>query len=388
MWPPKHAVSSSEIRPINQSPHGWQSVCSSIGMTRRQAYLALAAGMTVAACAHTTSSSRANNITPSARRLAAIRHAQVWAPTDVASMDLRAGPQGPGAFTPDELVSCEYADKKMSGRSPKFTCVKPPHDEMKVKYGRQNGEVFAEVASSRLLWALGFAADRMYPVRVVCHGCPPEIQGTDVASIQRKAAGHEITTPDISGWEWPELDLVDPRVGGAPKAQRDALALLAVFIQHTDSKAEQQRLLCLDSRATKEEERDGLCQASVMMVHDLGLTFGHANTFNRNIVGSTNLEQWSSTPVWTLTTGRCVANMPASQTGTLNNPPIAEEGRAFLADLLMQLTDAQLHDLFEVSRFPRRGTVSAASPDTSTVAQWVDAFKKKRTEIVNRTCPF
>jgi hypothetical protein len=52
----------------------------------------------------------------------------------------------------------------------------------------------------------------------------------------------------------------------------------------------------------------------------------------------------------------------------------------------MQLTDAQLHDLFEVSRFPRRGTVSAASPDTSTVAQWVDAFKKKRTEIVTRTC--
>ena len=217
---------------------------------------------------------------------------------------------------------------------------------------------------------------------------PRRYRGTDVASIQRKAAGKEITAPEISGWEWPELDLVDPRVGGAPRAQRDALALLAVFIQHTDSKAEQQRLLCLDSPATREEEYDGTCHASVMMVHDLGLTFGHANTFNRNTIGSTNLEQWSSTPVWTFTTGRCVANMPASQTGTLNNPLITEEGRTFLADLLMQLTDAQLHDLFEVSRFPRRGTLSPASPDTSTVAQWVDAFKKKRTEIVNRTCPF
>jgi hypothetical protein len=129
-----------------------------------------------------------------------------------------------------------------------------------------------------LLWALGFAADRMYPVRVVCHGCPPEIQGTDVASIQRKAAGHEITTPDISGWEWPELDLVDPRVGGAPKAQRDALALLACSSAHRQQGGAAAAAL-LDSRATKEEERDGLCQASVMMVHDLGLTFGHANTF-------------------------------------------------------------------------------------------------------------
>jgi hypothetical protein len=92
---PSHRLRS--VRSISRRMVGSRLLV--IGMTRRQAYLALAAGMTVAACAHTTSSSRANNITPSARRLAAIRHAQVWAPTDVASMDLRAGPQGPGAFT-------------------------------------------------------------------------------------------------------------------------------------------------------------------------------------------------------------------------------------------------------------------------------------------------
>ncbi len=303
-------------------------------------------------------------------------------------MDLRAGPQGPGAFGPDETVECEYSDKQMSGRSPKFTCVKPPDDELKVKFGRNNGEVFAEVASSRLLWALGFVADRMYPVRVVCHGCPPEIQGTEVASIQRKAAGREMVSSEISGWEWPELDLVDPRAGGAPRAQRDALKLLAVLIQHTDSKAEQQRLLCLDPRGKKDEHTDETCQASVMMVHDLGLTFGRANLFNRNPVGSANLAQWSSAPVWTSPTGACVADMPRSQTGTLDHPLITEGGRTFLADLLGKLTDTQLHDLFEVSRFPRRSTLSAASPDTSTVAQWVEAFKKKRAEIVNRACPF
>ena len=302
-------------------------------------------------------------------------------------MDLRAGPQGPGAFAPDEIVACEYSNKQTSGRSPKFTCVKPPGDELKVKFGRDNGEVFAEVASSRLLWALGFVADRMYPVRVVCHGCPPEIQGTEVASIQRKAAGREMVSSDISGWEWPELDLVDPRAGGAPQAQRDALKLLAALIQHTDSKAEQQRLLCLDPPPRKEADPDETCQASVMMVHDLGLTFGRANLFNRNAIGSANLAQWSSAPVWTSATGTCVANIPRSQTGTLDNPLITEGGRTFLAGLLVKLTDAQLHDLFEVSRFPRRSTLTAASPDTSTVAQWVELFKKKRAEIVNRACP-
>ncbi len=302
-------------------------------------------------------------------------------------MDLRTGPQGPGAFAPDELVTCEYSNKPMSGRSPKFTCVKPPGDELKVKFGRNNGEVFAEVASSRLLWALGFVADRMYPVRVVCHHCPPQIQGTDMASIQRKAPGREVVTSDITGWEWPELDMVDPRAGGAPRAQRDALKLLAAFIQHTDSKPEQQRLLCVDPRAKKDEDADETCQASVMMVHDLGLTFGRANLFNRQPIGSTNLAQWSSVPVWASTTGTCIANIPRSQTGTLDNPLITDGGRAFLADLLGKLTDAQLHDLFEVARFPRYATLTADSPDTSTVAQWVEAFKKKRAEIVNRACP-
>src|SRR5438128_712187 len=149
-------------------------------------------------------------LTPKAR-LEAIRRGQVWTRTDVPSMDLRAGPQGPGAFTPNETVRCEYVQKAMSGNSPKFTCAiaktddkgaiaksddkdaiakgdkdaigkgddkgakgEDKRDEVKVKYGRDNGEVYGEVAATRLLWALGFGADRMYPVRVVCRGCPPD----------------------------------------------------------------------------------------------------------------------------------------------------------------------------------------------------------------------
>ena len=351
----------------------------------RAAFAGVAIAVSLASCAHVTSRARTNQMTD-AMRQAAIRRANVWAPTDVASMDLRVGPRGPGAFAPGETVSCSYVDKKMSGRSPKFTCLKAPKDELKVKFGRDNGEVYAEVAASRLLWALGFVADRMYPVRIACGGCPPEIErhGTEIASIQRKAEGREIETREISGWQWPELDQVDPRSGGAPRAHRDALKLLAVVLQHTDSKAEQQRLLCLGPRE-KGEASEG-CALPVMMVHDLGLTFGHANLFNRADLGSVNLQAWSSTPVWTASTGSCIGNMPKSQTGTLDNPMITEEGRRFLADLLLQLTDAQLHDLFEVSRFPRRSARTAASPDTSTVSQWVDAFKGKRAEIVNRSC--
>ena len=325
-----------------------------------------------------------------AARLDAIRHAQVWEPTDVASMNLRIGPNGHGSFAPDETIHCKYADKVMSGNSPKFTCIIPPDDELKVKFGRENGEVYAEVAATRLFWALGFPADRMYPVRVLCAGCPArkettrdEATGTivfDPASIERKLKGRAIETSPDSGWAWPELDKVDEKAGGASRAQRDALRLLAVFVQHTDNKAAQQRLLCTDENAAGEY---GGCEHPVMMVNDLGQTFGRSNLFNRDHVGSVNLEKWAGAHVWT-DASHCIGDLPPSQTGTLDNPQISEAGRKFLSDLLMRLSDAQLRDLFDVARFAER---DESNNRRGAVEEWVSAFKKKRGEIASATCP-
>src|SRR5258706_195042 len=98
-------------------------------------------------------------------------------------------------------------------------------------------------------------AERMYPVRVICHGCPPAIRlDTDIASVQRKMPGTDLEIAHVTGWAWSELDLVDPAVGGAPRAQRDALKLLAALLQHTDSKPEQQRLMCRPTHGDAEVE--------------------------------------------------------------------------------------------------------------------------------------
>jgi hypothetical protein len=342
-----------------------------------------------------------------AARLVAIRRAQVWAPTNIPTMDLKAGPQGPGAFAPNEMVNCEYdEDKTAGGHSPKFDCKldktdkekdkekdknsEKEKDKVKVKYGKENGEVYAEVATTRLLWALGFGADRMYPVRVLCRKCPADPAANakkqsgetlfDPAAIEREADGEILESQPGSGWAWPELDLVEETVGGAPLKHRDALKLLAVFLQHTDSKPEQQRLMCLPGE--KMSDNGEPCLHTFMMLNDVGLTFGHANQYNRNSVGSTNFEQWTRVKVWS-DPKACIGDISRSQTGTLDHPQISEAGRKFLADLLVQLTDAQLHDLFAVARFPERtGGGRQASVD-----EWVGAFKQKRDEIVNTTCP-
>src|SRR4029078_10271406 len=91
----------------------------------------------------------------SKERLDFIRRAQVWMPTNVAAMDLRAGPQGPGAVEAGAVVTCDYVKNHCSGSHPKFERVLPDGDVIKVKYGQDNGEVFGAVLGSRLLWALG-----------------------------------------------------------------------------------------------------------------------------------------------------------------------------------------------------------------------------------------
>jgi len=325
-------------------------------------------------------------------RIDAIRRAEVWRPTKVASLDLERGPDVTGRFAPQASVRCNYVDKKMSGRSPKFTCAVTPKDEVKVKYGRTNGEVYAEVAATRLLWALGFGADAMYPVRVICRGCPRDLRKDatvtgrqvvfDPAAIERKMKGTELEWDDTIGWSWSELDLVDDRAAPAQRAQRDALKLLAALLQHTDSKTQQQRLVCLDAPARK---KPATCAHPFMMINDLGLTFGHSNAFNRNSQGSANFEKWAEEPVWRKPE-TCEANLAGSLTSTLRNPVIGEPGRRFLADLLVQLTDQQLTDLFKVARLPARAR-AADQPEGDSVRDWVAAFKAKRDEVVNQRCP-
>jgi hypothetical protein len=325
-------------------------------------------------------------------RLDFIRRAQVWAPTNISEMDLKAGPEGARTFQPGEMVTCDYVKTTLPGTTQKFDCRIGSHEVVKVRYGSDNGKVEGAVIASRLLRALGFGADRLYPVRVTCRGCsadpwnkPDTVAGAQVfdpAAIELKPAGQEMKGENKGGWAWPELDLVQEQQGGASVAQRDALKLLAVFIQHTDNKAEQERLLCLPGGWAA----DGTCAKPFMMMHDVGLTFGHANFLNRTVTGSVNFDQWSTTPIWR-DRASCVGHMSQSFTGTLGDPTITEGGRKFLADLLVQLTDQQLRDMFEVARVDRRSRKPNSGEPPASVDAWVAAFKNKRAEIVSTHCP-
>ncbi len=329
-------------------------------------------------------------------RVEHIQRAQVWAPTNVEAMDLRTGPRGARAFAPEQAVVCDYVKKKLSGATPKFACLVKKGDEVKVKYGADNGEVFASVLGTRLFWALGFGADAYYPVRVTCRGCSADPWKDDAkasgqarfdfAIIERKMGGETMETSPDQGWSWSELGSVDEKQGGAPRAHLDALKLLASLVEHIDSKDVQQRLLCLPGDGKQADP--ARCEHPFLMVHDLGVTFGSGGLLSRHLndIGAADFKTWAPQTVFREATG-CEGSVSRSFEGTLNHPDISEGGRKFLSDLLARLSDRQLHDLFSVARVDKRSRHPGSDEPPATVDEWVDAFKRKRAEIATRRCP-
>jgi hypothetical protein len=102
-------------------------------------------------------------------------------------------------------------------------------------------------------------------------------------------------------------------------------------------------------------------------------------------VSSVNFDGWSRTRIWE-DAKSCDGHLTGSRTGTLGHPTISEAGRAFLAGLLAQLTDLQIHDLFDVARVELRSRHPGSGEPPATIDEWVAAFKEKRDEIAGRRC--
>jgi hypothetical protein len=356
----------------------------------------------------------------SADRLTAIRQATLYAPTNVSATDILKGPaQRTDQFQLgfNDSVTCEF-DKpgsEKSGNTAKFDCritrVESPdgrvqvltpemdEDPVKVKFRPDNREIYAEPASTRLLWALGFYADSMFPVRLTCVNCPENphegkgTKGTHVfpeAVIERRLAGDrmEEVGKEDQGWSWKEFEGVN-----RPVFEKDGLKMIAAFILHGDNKPAQQRMMCdgvqVDPNTTPFKTT---CGESRMYVQDTGATLGGAGGTTNGTSAKMNLKEWSGKKVWKKV-GRvpddveCQAELPKSWAATdgLGHPMVSEDGRRFAAGLLCQLSDAQLENLFKLSRvaeLPENRNTSEAV----VVQQWVQAFKKKREELAAGRC--
>jgi hypothetical protein len=363
-------------------------------------------------------------------RLDAMHAAALFVPGVVAQADIMEGPaQNKKQFQLhfNDKVICDFAEPgtKMGGKTPKFGCkitsvestngqiqtLTPDMDEkdpVKVKFGANDNEVYAEVAATRLMWALGYYADSWFPVRVECHNCPANpdsgsgpagMRTFDPATIVRKFSWEKMTQvgKDEQGWSWKELETAN----GRPNYERDGLRLLAAFMKHSDNKPPQQRLVCNKVDVNDKTQPPAVkCDKSVMMVQDVGATFGRGGWFTSNTKAKMNLPLWSSTKLWKKvgTEGapkHCQAALTKSLSAHdgLSNPAISEEGRRFDAGLMCQLTDHQIEDLFKAARAAEMpeyhnsdGSFKAGEDEASIMRRWVQAFKQKREDLASGRC--
>ena len=347
------------------------------------------------ACAGSTSAAQHAEGTPGDQATAqrvradALASARVWSQprVPVSQFDFTANPAG--EFQASDEVSCRFKVQKLSGGTPKFHCELPDGRVLKIKYGKRNPELQAEVAGTRLLRALGFTADDVFRVRAVhCAGCPRfpfqslrcherlnldrlcfggglnggHVRTFTSAVIERRLEGKAIETHDGQGWSWFELDRVNPERGGSSRAEIDAFRLIAVVLAHWDNKAPNQRLLCPPGQ----ELGGGGCRAPLAMIQDLGATFGPTKV---------DLPNWRAAPVWQARPTCTVSMSTLPYSGaTFPEQRISEAGRVLIAGLLEQLSTRQLEDLFTASGIVDYDGIAAES---RAAAEWVKVFREK-----------
>jgi len=341
-------------------------------------------------------------------RLAAERSARVYRAPDpgydpVLGYDPSTGPRQ-GAPPVDETgrgkpINCMATDKpmKVGGTLPKFYCSVPGNVDKKgeaVRYkvkphfkgqsrDKRDGEVYGEFLSSRFSQALGFFADDEWVADVTCPDCQKSLtkpfQGASFTPFQ-PAVGIELPIGDgidvgCSGDDTAGLSksLEKLLLSGSPIAEIDAFKLWLAFIDHGDTKSQNQKFACLSSHKNADGTRTCDPGQAIFYVSDMGSTFGSSTASEKKAT----LALWKGKDPIKMSAGRCTTTAKG-----VGDTQISEQGRGLLAAGLQRLLDAEAQNglitrVFKASRNDERDQPAEA---------WTAEFIRKAKTIINARC--
>lgn len=284
-----------------------------------------------------------------------------------------------------------------SGTTPKFHCSVPgvvdedgdlvrykikPHFKGQAR-DKRNGEIYGEFLSSRFSKALGFFADDEWVADVTCPDCEKSLnkpfQGASFTPFQ-PAAGIELPLGkgiDVkcSGKDSGAIagSLQKLLQNGAPRAEIDAFKLWLAFIDHGDTKTDNQKFSCLDSEKNADGTRTCKPGQAVFYVSDMGSTFGYSASSEKKAT----LAGWRGKDPIRVSGGRCTTTAKS-----VGDSSISEAGRQLLADGLQRLLDAEksnglITKVFRASRNEERDQ----SPEA-----WAAEFVRKARTIIEARC--
>jgi hypothetical protein len=288
-------------------------------------------------------------------------------------------------------------EKPGAGTTPKFQCsVAGVTDEdgnlirYKIKPhfkgqtpDKRNGEIYGEFLSSRFSKALGFFADDEWVADVRCPDCEKSLtksfQGASFSPFQ-PAAGIELPLArglDVKCNNKDSAPLAETLnkllQSGAPRAQIDAFKLWLAFIDHGDTKTDNHKFACLDSKKNPDNTRACKPGEVVFYVGDMGSTWG----FSRSSENKATLETWRKKNPIEVSGGRCTTT--AKSVGDTN---ISEAGRKLLADGLQRLLDSEKQNKTITRVFAASRNAERDKPP----AEWAAEFERKARMIIDARC--
>jgi len=376
-------------------------------------------------------------LTSSRARAAYLAHATMWTdPPTLSPDEVLAGPSDVFPYAAADAlggVGCTFVKPgtELGGKSAKFLCRTDDGQTLRPKYWdpqRESGnrEVFATVAATRLMWALGFKVLHALPANVRCHACPSNPMTGEGTRSEREYVAEISQYPPLGprilsredpdqGWSWRELDdAITALPPGSERARQrthfDALTLLGVFLQHGDRKPEQQVLYCdapVDTAAgqrqtsqargltsvLRERADASACAKAAVVLVDVGATFGGAGRTSSEEHAKMNLAEWRNRSVFKpddagKCRGRLTVSLAAGHDGE-GDPELFEDGRRFLLEQLHRLSPAHVRAIFTAARVDQmhsRGAVGSGGSEPTAIDQWVAAFEEKVREIEARQC--
>jgi len=338
-------------------------------------------------------------------RAEAERTAKVWQAPDpdydpVLGYSISKGPRRGAPPVDENGVARPFncmANKDPSpgaGTTPKFHCsvagvtegdgdlirykVKP-HFKGQTK-DKRNGEIYGEFLSSRFSKALGFFSDDEWVADVTCSDCEKSLtrsfQGAGFNPFQ-PAAGIELDIGrgiDVKCNNKDGAAISDALSNlGSPRAEIDAFKLWLAFIDHGDTKTDNQKFACLDSQKNPDGSRSCKPGQAVFYVSDMGSTWGHSSSSE----SKARLERWKGKDPMKVSGSQC-----STTAKSVGDPQISEAGRKLLADQLQRLLDAErtnqtITRVFRASRNHERDEPAEA---------WTAEFIRKANTIINAQC--
>jgi hypothetical protein len=247
---------------------------------------------------------------------------------------------------------------------------------------KRNGEIYGEFLSSRFSKALGFFADDEWVADVTCPDCEKSLtksfQGASFSPFQ-PAAGVELPLArgiDVNCNNKDSGSLAETLANllqnGAPRAEIDAFKLWLAFIDHGDTKSDNHKFACLNSKKNGKTRTCAPGEA-VFYVGDMGSTFGFSSASEKKA----RLEAWRSKNPIEVKDGACTATAKS-----VGDTRISEGGRKLLADNLQRLLDTEQQNktitrVFQASRNAERDRLPA---------EWAAEFVRKARMIIDARC--